>query len=477
MKSNTLNLKKLKNIFVCFSIIGTLNIFADIHYVSKTGANVSPFTSWANAATNIQDSVDVASEGDVVLVNDGIYNFGGGVIPGFSSSNRVVITENITVKSENGSDNTIILGKGPLGNLAVRGVYISAGILEGFTVSNGHTWTSWDNPYDPNGGGVNMYGGNGILTNCKVIGNRADKRGGGTYDGRINNCTISGNSAVYGGGTMDGIINNCIISGNSATDIGGGTYSGTVNNCTINANFANFGGGGTYASTLTDSTISKNNTGSDGGGTYEGIVNNCTISWNTTGNSGGGTYNSIVTNSTINRNLANKNGGGTCEGSINNCVIINNSAENSGGGTCKGTINNCTISGNTAENFGGGTDDSVVNNSIIWDNSAIKTIFSNHYSGPIRYSCTEPLPDGGWDGNISADPQFISALDLRLNQTSPCIDSGTNAFAPMPYDLDDNPRIIEEIVDMGAYEFVPEPCFVFITYLFVIYIKKQRLYN
>ncbi len=56
-------------------IIVSLNLFADTHYVSKTDANVSPFTSWANVATNIQDSVDVASEGDIVLVNDAIYNF------------------------------------------------------------------------------------------------------------------------------------------------------------------------------------------------------------------------------------------------------------------------------------------------------------------------------------------------------------------------------------------------------------------
>ena len=85
------------------------------------------------------------------------------------------------------------------------------------------------------------------------------------------------------------------------------------------------------------------------------------------------------------------------------------------------------------------------------------------------------MPEGsGWEGNIFADPQFISASDLRLHQTSPCIDAGANAFAPMPYDLDGNPRIIDGIVDMGAYEYIPEPSFGIILYLFLIYMKKVR---
>ncbi len=41
----------------------------------------------------------------------------------------------------------------------------------------------------------------------------------------------------------------------------------------------------------------------------------------------------------------------------------------------------------------------------------------------------------------------------RLQSTSPCINAGTNAFAPMPIDLDSNQRIIFGTVDMGAYEF------------------------
>ena len=152
-------MKKItKNLIALFLIIFvSQNLFADTHYVSKTGANISPFISLENAANIIQYAVDVASVGDTVLVNDGVYDSGGGINPGYSCSNRVVITNDITVKSLNGLKKTTILGKGPLGSTAVRGVYMSAGILEGFTVSNGHTRTSGTWIYDESGGGVNMY--------------------------------------------------------------------------------------------------------------------------------------------------------------------------------------------------------------------------------------------------------------------------------------------------------------------------------
>ena len=159
-------------------LIISQKVDADTHYVSPSGGNVSPFTSWTTAATNIQNAVDVATDGDVVLVTNGIYNSGERVTPGYSCSNRVVITKDIIVKSVNGPENTIILGKGPNGSNAVRCVYMSAGTLAGFTVSNGHTWTSGNTSYDRNGGGINMYSGSGIITNCTIGGNSANRNGG-----------------------------------------------------------------------------------------------------------------------------------------------------------------------------------------------------------------------------------------------------------------------------------------------------------
>ncbi len=77
-------------------LLACSKLFADTHYVSPSGGNLPPYTSWANAATNIQDAVDAAVSGDTVIVTNGVYNTGSAVTPGYSCQNRVVITINIT---------------------------------------------------------------------------------------------------------------------------------------------------------------------------------------------------------------------------------------------------------------------------------------------------------------------------------------------------------------------------------------------
>jgi hypothetical protein len=46
---------------------------ADTHYVSKTGNDTYPYTSWATAADSIQKGINAASYGDTVRVGAGIY--------------------------------------------------------------------------------------------------------------------------------------------------------------------------------------------------------------------------------------------------------------------------------------------------------------------------------------------------------------------------------------------------------------------
>ena len=128
----------LLGLFVCGSV------FSDTHYVDRNSPNpVAPYLSWETAATEIQQAVDSASSGDTVLVTNGVYDTGGAGTPWHSCDNRVVITKDITLQSVNGADVTFIQGSeatgGGRGADAVRGVYMSSGLLSGFTITNGFT--------------------------------------------------------------------------------------------------------------------------------------------------------------------------------------------------------------------------------------------------------------------------------------------------------------------------------------------------
>src|SRR5262249_12209070 len=115
------------------------------------------YTNWATAATNIQDAIDAAANGDTVLVSKGVYQTGSRLDLG-GGTNRLYDTKLITIRSANGPAVTIIDGGGH-----VRCVYLVGGaVLSGFTLTNGYT------SYPTLGAGA---AGGGTLTNCVLVGN------------------------------------------------------------------------------------------------------------------------------------------------------------------------------------------------------------------------------------------------------------------------------------------------------------------
>jgi hypothetical protein len=410
---------------------------ATLYVSTNSPSPTPPYTDWSTAAWTIQPAINAAANGDTVLVNDGIYDTGGVVVSG-TLSNRVALTNAVTVRSVNGPQVTRIQGSGPIGDSAVRCAYVGSDcVLVGFTLTNGATLATGNVDTQQGGGGVFCEGG-GVVSNCWIFGNSANKLGGGAdvsgtlnncllagntanhsgggafggdlNNGVLNNCTLSGNNAPEGGGARGAWLNNCLISNNSAGAHGGGAYLCTLTDCTLSGNSGLFSGGGAYVSRLKSCTLSGNTaaySGVSGGGGARGcILDDCTLSGNTAYHSGGGAFDCTLTNCTLSGNTANYDGGGTAGGTLDNCTLSgnvtlgpgggayastlkdctlsDNTAANGGGATYS-TLNNCRLSGNFASNNGGGANGSTLKNCVLSNNNAIRG--GGVYGGSLN-NCT-----------------------------------------------------------------------------------------
>ncbi len=466
--------------FVVLLWCGALALRADTYYVAQGGQTpISPYDTWTKAASNIQDAISVAIVADdIVLVSNGTYQAGGVTNwpSGSLLTNRVAITNAITVRSANNDPtNTIIKGAGPIGDAAVRCVYmVDNSSLVGFTLTNGATlgrigapWAAGGDTND--GGGAYCQSTAATISNCVIISNSADYRAGGVYAGTLYNCTLIGNSAYLGGGAHDSTLFNCTVSENFVTRLycsAGGVYDCTLSNCTLIGNSTrgngSIGGGATYG-LLYNCTLSGNTSKWWGGGAFNAKLTNCTIVGNS-GQEGGGARSCVLYNCTIVSNSVSQYGGGVFESTLYNCLLSGNTSYWDGGGAYSSTLYNCTVAENTAVSNGGGVYAGSLYNTIVYFNTALDG--SNWWNvSTFTHTCTAPAATNG-AGNIGANPIFVNtnAANYRLSVNSPCINSGTNyswmtnAVDVRSVDLDGNRRIdrFSGRVDMGSYELAPK---------------------
>lgn len=210
-----------------------------MHYVNAAGAMpMSPYTNWNTAASSIQDAIDAAQPGEVVMVTNGVYNIGGKTMSG-GPTNRVVLDRAITVISVNGYRDTVIEGNwNPVstnGPAAVRGVWMAtgAGTLLGFTIRNGATLAGSGIYTFPHhcGGGIYAFGNPyAQIYNCLLTNNAAQLDGGGAYGANLRNSFVIANYAIRGsgGGVAHGDLRQCTITRNHAGRQGGGVYGDAI---------------------------------------------------------------------------------------------------------------------------------------------------------------------------------------------------------------------------------------------------------
>ncbi len=188
----------------------TVHVVKGVHYVAADSANPSaPYTSWATAATNIQDAINTVEPGGSVVVTNGIYA-------------PIHASGALSVRSVNGALFTII--DGAHSNLCAS--LAGSATLSGFTLTNGAS---------ANAGGAS----GGTLNNCILVGNS----GSGAYSCTLNNCALTANSGV---GASYSNLKNCTLTGNSA----GGVSSCALDNCITYFNTATLGANYDSSSTL-----------------------------------------------------------------------------------------------------------------------------------------------------------------------------------------------------------------------------------
>jgi len=471
----------------------------------EDGTSEHPFDS-------IQEGIDAAVDDDEVVVLPGIYTGDGNRDLDYSHGLPDGETRAITVRSIDPNNPEVvdatIVDCGGTKEEPHRGFYFHSGenvnsVLAGLTITGGYgpfetvSWDYWN--LQSIGGGVFLRNRcNPTFRNCVFMGNVAD-RGGGLF---VDN---------HAGATLE----SCVISQNTGINKGGGIEirdagSLSFRDCMIAKNQSESGGGFSFYSsapvTFTRCNILENRVTNCGGGILCDWTNvymsDCLIGANYARNDGGACWNIYedfyILNSVIVGNVAGGRGGGiACQ---------------SGG---KPIMINCTLTGNRAD-YGGAIASHLagspeIHNCILWDNHADDgpEVSMTGASNRSWFLCSHSILQGGEDGihmddnpdhmlewgegMIDASPFFMRPSydggdgwgdnpntpgidegtnddfgDLRLQPYSAAIDMGDNSALPMdkfdldadgdpletfPYDMVGLDRIINEIVDLGAYEF------------------------
>ncbi len=374
-----------------------VGVQASTWHVATDGSDITGDGSEANPFATIQHGIDVAGDGDTVLVHPGVYE-----------ENINFVGKNITVGSllVTTGDEDYILQTVIDGNRNGHVVTFANGEdatarLSGFTITNGYA--SDTSAPGNRGGGVFCLDSSPTLTHLKVSGNEAVNEGGGLYFDR-----------------SSPIMQDVIVANNLA-----GTGAGGI----LYAN----------ASVSLENVIVAHN--SARGGSGAGI-----LFYHAEG---------TVTNALIADNSGVAKGGGLmfdgCSPTLINVTVVGNWTAGHGGGLnisymSQPTLVNSIVWGNSPEQIYFDTD---------WGGEAVTVEYSDIQGGEAGIVTNGQGPVYWGDGNIDASPRFVNVGlgNYHLADNSPCINAGKTEGAPVT-DIEGNPRPDPpgSNPDMGAYE-------------------------
>ncbi|OGV44031.1 MAG: hypothetical protein A2X46_02140 [Lentisphaerae bacterium GWF2_57_35] len=456
--------------------------FVGMNYVDAASKNPCwPYLSWETASTNIQNAINAAAQGNIVLVQSGVYK---------EAVVHEIPTLDLTIRSVNGSGSTTIDGEGLRRPVTLRG-----GRLEGFKITGGCTTQQ--------GGGAYLEH-QAILKDCLISDNNASQLGGGVFAqeySQIQSCQLSGNKAESGAGAAlikgaqilnstikankliaggsgaglsceDALVENCVITFNLGSGYGGGAsvrYT-TLKGCVFENNTAYHGGGIQAEESTVLSCSFKGNTGSFGGAAIKGKgslnLDDCIISGHTAGcavkHEGVSSGNLLaMSNCYLSGNSAGLQASGDV--AIHNCafeyqlastpvvyvtggdldvrnvLIANNQGIGLQVDQSTGVVSYATIANNKDVGLLLSGNSSVdASHSILWGQVKKNwSVSGNEHS--FTYCCTTPLlglPDA--QGCFDANPLFVKGPlgDQYLSQTtagqaknSPCVNAGVSGLA------------------------------------------------
>lgn len=405
---------------------------ATIRYVTPTGGLVTQDgTSWATAFPGnlLQSTINASGVGDEVWVAQGTYLTTATTnrTISFNMKNGVAIYGSFT-----GSETMLsqrIISNGLLSILSAE-----IGVV-GITDNSYHTISNFglDNSAVIDGFIISGANDNRIATTTDGLGGGIYNNGSGVgnfCNPTIRNCAMLNNQAVFGagifnngynGGISTPIISNCVIAFNNATTGGGG--------------IDNFGVSGNASPTITNCVIYENTATQRAGGMYCWGGNN-------------GNANPVVLNTVFVNNRAFDGG-----------ALVSDRLNTSSGssGNSNPSFKNCIFWGN-ATTGGLGPQFFILGNATV--NVTYTNIDLTNQNAPHVLT-------GATTGNINSNPSFTNIAlgvgvdgkwlttddGLQLNNaTSPCYNTGNNTGVSSTDILNFN-RIIDGIVDMGAYEF------------------------